>query len=242
MEKISNSVKITLIIVVGVLLLGLLSFNFFRENTTLNVNGNSVVKAVPNLVVIYFNIETKASTSQEAKDNNAEIVNELTNNLVNLGFEKKNIVTENYNINENCEWKSSGKICNGYVATHSIKIEMPAESDKAGQVIDAGVNAGATISYINFELSQEMQNQYKSQAINLAAQDAKIKAESLASGLGKEVGDLISVSVDNFYYSPWRLYESAGVADSDVAKESVTNIQPGEREISASVNAVFKLK
>lgn len=243
--KLDNSVKITLIIVAGILILGLIGlsvFNSLMPGETVRVNGQATVQAVPDLVTVYFNVETEADTTEEARDANSEIVEQLKYNIIALGFEQKDIITQNYNINENCKWENRQQVCDGFVARHSIKVEMPSDSDKTGKVIDAGVNAGAQISYINFELSPEKQQEYKAQAIKLAAEDAKLKADSLAEGLDQKVGKLVSVSMDNFYYSPWNLYDGR-LVESDVAmaKEAVTNIQPGERDISSSVQAVFKI-
>jgi uncharacterized protein YggE len=116
------------------------------------------------------------------------------------------------------------------------------ESDKIGTAIDAGVDAGAAISYINFELSPEKQNQYKSEAIKQAAEDARIKAEALANGVDKELGKLVSVSEGSFGYDPWRVYGAvSGASDAAMAKEATTEIQPSEQEVSASVTVVYKL-
>ena len=96
MEKLSNSVKITLIIVAGVILLGLIAlsaFNSVTQNETVRVNCQATVQAVPDLVTVYFNVETKADTSAEAKDANTEIVNQLRANILALGFEDKDIVS-----------------------------------------------------------------------------------------------------------------------------------------------------
>jgi len=43
------------------------------------------------------------------------------------------------------------------------------EKDKITSVIDSGTNAGAGISYINFELSPELEQEYKSLAIKTAS-------------------------------------------------------------------------
>jgi uncharacterized protein YggE len=63
-----------------------------------------------------------------------------------------------------------------------------------GNVIDAAVDAGALVSYINFELSVERSNEYKMLVMTNASLDAKQKAEAIASGLGKTVGRLVSIT------------------------------------------------
>ena len=243
-----KSIAITLIIVLGIIVLTGFTYTtfsvFLPSTNTITGNGEATVEAIPNLVTIYFNVETEGDTSQEATEENAEIVDDLIVNVLKLGFERKDITTSNFNVYPNYKWEDRNREEDGYKATHRIRIEMSTDyTSKIGQVIDAGVEAGAGISYINFELSQEKQNEYKAEAIKLAAEDAKIKAEALAKGLDKKLGKLISVSDSHFGYSPWRIYgaegASLGVAE---AKSATTNIQPGEQKISASVRAVFKIR
>jgi len=251
MHKTEKSVQITSIIVLGIIILAIIGYYAFQSvipsSNTVTGNGEAIIEAIPDLVGIYFNIETSGKTSQEAKDANSEIFNELKSSLLNNGFNKEDIKTQNFNIYPEYEWINNKRIQKGYKAVHSIKVEFSTEdTEKISDVIDAGANAGAGISYINFELSQELQNQYKAEALKLAAEDARIKAESIAEGLGMSVGKLVSVSSSDFGYRPWILYEaSADIAVSEIAKEAteeITGIQPSEKDISARVTAVFKLK
>lgn len=243
-----KAVQITLIIVAGILIFGFLAFATFSNITnptqnTLTGQGTATVKAVPDLVGVYFNVETKASTSEEATSKNANIVEELTNSLIKQDFEKKEIQTLNFNVYPEYDWNSGNQKIKGYIASHQIRVEISTEnSEKIGEVIDAGVSAGAGISYINFELSKELQNKYKSEALKLAAEDAKLKASSIAEGLGKKVGSLVSVSTSDFNYYPWEVYRATDSMAVAEAKQAATNITPGEQEISASVTAIFRIR
>lgn len=243
MEK---SVKITLIIVSAVIFLVLFgAYTLFQISPTKTVtaNGQATIKAIPDLVIVYFNVQTEGKTAQEAKDSNAKIVDNAITLLVKERFNREDIVTENFNVYPLYDWKNGQNTIKGYQATHSLKLEIPTEdSDKIGEAIDAGVNAGALISYINFELSQENQNKYKAEALQKAAEDAKLKAEAIALGLDKKLGGIVSTSSSDFNYYPWRLYESAGTADVAMAKQAVTDIQPGNQEISASISVTYKLR
>ena len=241
-----NSIKITLIIVVGVLLLaGLGYYAFGPEGPTVPGDGSATVKAMPDLAIVYFNIEGKGDTSADATKVTSSIVDKMTNVLLTQGFTKEEIVTQSFSVNEDCQWKSTGQVCKGYKAYQSIKIEIPSsESSKLSNIIDAGVNSGAGVSYISFELSPDKQNEYKKQAMILATQDATAKASGIAEGLGKKLGKVVSISTQYGGYFPYRAYESAsGVAtmDSTAVKAQVANIQPGEQDVSASVSVVYKL-
>ena len=248
--KLKSSVQITLIIVAGIIVLTLISIFtltsvFSSSKDSLQVNGQSTIKATPDLITLSYNVETKGKTSKEAEDLNSDIVNDLIYQVVRLGFEREELKTENFNIYPEYDWQSGEQKLIGYKATHSLKIELTLDKmSKAGELIDAGTNAGAGISYINFELSPELEQEYKSNSIKLAAQDAKIKAEAIAEGFDKKVGKLVSVSLsEGNYYSPWRMYDSVEAGGSvTIAKEAVANVQPSEKEITAYVSAVYKLR
>lgn len=253
MTEKNNSLKITIVICIAVLVVVFVAFSIFKSvvspyNTEnqIVVEGIATVKAAPDLVAVYFNVETQGNTSSAAKDANAVIVDDLETDLIKLGLEKKDIITENYNIYQDYDWINGRQREKGFKAVQTIKIELKSDQiDLVGEVVDAGVDAGAMINYINFELSQELQNQYKAEAMKLAAQDARIKAESIAEGFNKEIKDLISTSTSDFGYTPWNVYSNAGgamEAERSMAKEAVPSIQPGDREITSRISAVFEMK
>jgi len=245
MEK---SVQITLIISFTVILLFLISIFSFSSFTSskkvINSNGYAEISVMPDLVTINFNIQTKGNTTKEANEKNKEILSSFVKNIVKQGFKESDIKTIDYSIYPEYEWSDKERKQTGYTATQRIKIEIPSnDSKKISSIIDAGVNAGASLSYINFELTPEKQNEYKAQAIKLASQDARQKAEAMAEGLNKRIGDLISVSNSNFNYSPWLAYsakDSSGSLGSGV--EIARNINPTDKKITASVSASFEIK
>lgn len=251
MEK---SIQITLIIAVTILLLAGLGFYIYEKSLpvgagekTVSVSGNSVIKANPDLVKIYFNMETNASTSSEATSLNSEQVDKMITALVKLGLERKDIQTTGFNVYKWQEWENNKMVDKGYKATHQIIIELNSEKFSIiGNVIDAGTNAEAMVSYINFELSNAKQNEYKALAFKQASEDSRIKAESIAEGLNKQLGDVLSVSVNEWGYNPWPLYSGRmemSVADNAAfAKQATTNIQPGEQDISGTVTVVYALR
>jgi uncharacterized protein len=249
MKTKNNAIALTGIISAAIVLIALgflILASPVSGNEALNVQGIATVEAMPDLVSVYFNAETNAESAQEAKDLNSEITNEVISNLLDLGIARENITTENFNVYQDYDWTEKGRVEKGFKATHRVKFQLSSEEmDLIGDVVDAGVDAGALISSINFELTRESQNKYKAEAMKLAAEDAKVKAGAVAEGFGKKVGKLVSVQVSDFNYYPWNVYsaEGYGVAeDAVMAKEVAMNIQPGEREISATVNAAFKLK
>jgi uncharacterized protein YggE len=254
MKKENSAIVITCIIAVVILVVAIFAITRFSSvnpstGKSVTVEGVATLKALPDVISVYFSIETKGKTSAEAKDANTKIYDDLVEGITIAGFNESELKTESFNVYPNTYWDApSGKQkTDGFIATHSLKLELSSDqSDKLSDAIDAGVTAGAGISYINFELSQKAQNDYKAQALKLASEDATVKANAIASGFGKQVGKLLSVQVNSFNYYPWNVYtamDSSGRAPGDItlAKEAAMNINPSEQDVSASITATFKL-
>lgn len=248
--QMSDSVRITSMIL-GVILVvaavGLILYFRANPGLTASVQGSSTVKVMPDIVGTYFVIETKADTAAQASSLNNEAKQKMVDALEDipgLGFEKKDLTTVSSSVGESCTWTKDGEKCEGYVAYHYLRLELEGDNmDFAGAVIDAGVNAGANLQYINFELSSETKNEYQAKALEAATKDAKSKAEGIASGLGKRVGRVVSLTTDanGGFYPYWRAYDAVATSSIAQVKEEATNIQPGEQEVYGSVSVVYAL-
>lgn len=246
----NNAIIIASIIAGAVILIAVLAMFVFVPlvSTTSNVvtvEGTSTLKVLPDIVAVYFNIQTNGTTSSAANSANNVIYNNLESVLTAMGFNDSQIQTQSYSIYPNVIYNSNGRTTNnGYIASHSVKLEFSAnDTDKLSAVIDAGANAGAGISTIDFELSTSLENQYKAQALELASQDAKAKADAVAAGFGKSAGTLVSVAVNNFNYMPYPVYSASasGVAEIGAAKAAVMNLAPATQDVTADVSATYKL-
>ena len=124
MEK---SVQITLIITTAVVFLALAGITMFSDilpTNSVTGKGIATIKATPDLVGIYFKIKTDADTASKAKDDNAEITDNVITNLIKLGLERKDIQTQNYNLHQKYVWREGERIEEGYTATHQIRVEI----------------------------------------------------------------------------------------------------------------------
>jgi len=247
-----KSIKITLIVCVAALLaISILGIGFYKlvnpSKDVISIDGSSVIKVTPDLVTINFNIETSGSDVKTAKDANSAILEELVTNLVVLGFDREDIKTQSINIYPWTEWINGRSVDKGYKASHQVTVELnTSDASKIADAIDAGVDAGALLSYINFELSNTKQNEYKAQALKQAGEDARTKALAIAEGLGMRISSKpVSVSTSSFDYSPWNVYSYAGgtrdVAYAEDAKLAVTNIVPGEQTVYGNIQVTYKL-
>lgn len=238
-----KNINLTIIAVTLIVIIGILSGIYLLKgpsDNTVSASGNYQMSVAPDQVEVYVLIETRDKSADDAKDKNAIISDSVLKALSNIGIEQSSIQTENFNIYPEYDWNNGAQTLKGYVTSNNIKVKTK-DFSKVGKIIDAAVDSGALISYINFELSPDKNNEYKSLVLAEASKDAKVKAESIANGLGKRLGSLVSVSAQDYNYMPYPLYSrdaSMGVA----VKEVATNIQPKNLELSSTVSVVYNIK
>jgi uncharacterized protein YggE len=211
---------------------------------TISVEGVSEVSVMPDLVSVYFNVEVLDDSAEVAKNENAEIVDAVKAGLIEVGFSREDFETQNFNVREEFDWgRDEERTSLGFRASHSIVVRVDAEDEEMiGKAIDVAVDNGALLGYVNFELSQELENEYKAEALRLAAQDAKIKAEAVADGLGVRLGKVVSTDMGNgFGYYPRMAFAESDVVGLKGA-EIATDIEVGEEKVRSSISVTYKLR
>ncbi len=241
-----DSTKLTIgALAIGVLIL--LGFIFTSSGTSVSAVGESVLKATPDKVSVYINAEARNKTAADAKAEHDRIVDELTLKLLRAGVKSDEIKTQSYNIYPEYDWSDGTQKEKGYVVSQQFIIET-ADFDSVVEIVDAAVNAGTYVSYINFELSEEKQDEYKTRVLEEAGKDAKKKAEAIAAGVDKKVGRLVSVESQDFYYpGPIIYYDKVAVAGAEgsgiaEARSAALNLAPSDIEVRATIKVEYKLR
>jgi uncharacterized protein YggE len=208
---------------------------------TITVTGTAQRECEPELLCIYVKIITLDPTSAvSARDEAARIIDRVLKSLKALGISEDDIETASYDIQPKYEWEGSRNVFKGYEVIVIMKVTLK-NFDKAGQVIDASVNAGALIDSISFELSKDTQNKIKIELMADAARDAKAKAEAVTGALDEELGNVKSVNIDNYGYNPYVYYKRMSFDAVNAESAPPTSILPSDLTISASVNVVFEI-
>lgn len=216
---------------------------------TISITGTAFSECKPDRVILYLKIIGKnLESAQKARDEAAVIIDKVMTSLRKLGIPEENIGTTGYNLEAKYEWEYDEhnvhkKVFKGYIATVTIKITLKeGDFDKAGKVVDASVNSGAFVDSINFELSKEKRDEIKLQLLAEAAKNAKLKAEIIVNALGYKLGNVKSVSVDNYDYQPyvyWRNSIDLSYSAKNIAPP--TSILPTDLTVSAKVHVVFEI-
>ncbi len=214
-----------------------------EKQNTISVNGNAQFKLAPDEASVYLRVETNGTTAKEAQDKNSVAMAAIQSALRRAGVEKADMETTGYNLYPYSYWdyKQNRQVESGFKVSHNLKIKTT-EIERVGEFIQAGVDAGATgVDSISFELSDEKTNDAKKEALRQAVDDAEGKAEALALGIDKNVGKVVSVSINEYNVYPiYRGGMEAMAVKSDMGAPA-PQIAPGDVDVSASVQVVFEI-
>jgi len=229
-----NNKVLVIIIAIAVVLVG--GYLLYNSGPVVSAQGSSSIKASPDEVSVYINVETKNQSAQGAQEMNKEISDKLLFELVKIGFDRDELKFVNQNVYEDKK---------GFVVSQQLVVKTD-KTEKVPSIVDAVIQSGALVSYINFELSDEKQGEYKKQALEEASKDAMEKARAIADGQGRRLGRLVSLENQEAYYpGPIGLYAKAEGMDSAMAnseaRKVALNIAPQDLEITASIMARYKL-
>ncbi len=209
----------------------------------ISVSGTVTKTAGPEIAYISLSIETLDKSASKSQSDNAVLANEVMAALESLGIPSDDIETSSYNLREEWEWndelRKSESI--GYKTSNTIRVTVR-DLDSVGSVVDAAVSAGANrVDSVSFALTKQTQSDLKTAALKEAAENAREKAQSIASGLGVNVGQVYSASESSVYSVPY-YSRSYAVEAEDAAGMAPTPITPGDIEFSATVSVQFEIQ
>ena len=208
----------------------------------ISTSGEGTVKAVPDMAEITFSVYSEGADAKTVKDNNRVI-----DFLKSEGFSDESISTLNLGMNPVYDYSSGSQIVKGYEMETEIKVS-DIELSKLGDIIDASVDNGInSIQSIDYFVS-DYDARY-SEALKLAVDDARAKAETLAEAGGVEIGDVTVISeygadTSARYVNGLTNYsaKSAAAAEDMSAAPDSAMIMPGQLEIKANVSMSFEVK
>ena len=225
-----------------------------KENT-ISVSASGKAQATPNIAKISATVTTTNDDLNLARQQNEEKVSKLINALKDLGIEDKDIQTQYISGGETYEiqkyqlqqdilpdssqvqiYPPPQNLTNQVSTTFEVTIR---DFTKADEVLAAFTQNGAHNIYgPNLTIDDKTTEIVKSQARKDAVANAKKKANDLASELGKKVGDATSVAEQGDFGLPFPI-----MAQSEAElQQKASQIQPGENDVTVTVQVEFELK
>jgi len=219
-----------------------LNVNLGNQQTGIWVSGQGKITVTPDLAVLNLGITAQSTSVAEAQAQNAAAMEKLMAALTGSGIDKKDIQTQNFSIQQMTRWddKNQQEIVTGYRVSNMVVVKIR-DLDSVGAVIDASVEAGGDLIRINgIGFSVENPEKYDKQVRELAMNDAKEKAQQLASLSGVTLGKATYITESS--YTPYNNYPVMYKGMDSVAAGAGTSISPGESEVSMNIQVAFSIE
>ena len=209
----------------------------FVDTRSVSVTGMGEASGVPDQAEVGAGVQILADTVLQATQENQSIVERIMAALEEQGIPEEKIQTSNYSIwaEQDYQEPRQNRI-GGYRVSNIVSIKID-DVSKVGDVLAAVTNAGAnSIHGIQFGVKDTAA--LEQQARKSAMEDARARAEALASLAGVQLGEVLSISTSYGAGPPGpmmaRRFEMADAAASP-------GISPGQQSVNVQVNVSFAI-
>ena len=231
----------TFICLFGVLALGLSypAAPLESEETTIVVAGKGVVKINPDVAYLWIGAEKIENNAEEAQKAVTQKINDILASLDKMKIPKDKIETTRITLHPEFKYDKGKRTLVGYTARNQVKVTID-KLDDVGKIIDISIASGATdISRIMFSVKDEAP--YKEAALKKAFDDAKAKAENIASA-----SDLILTRIKRIQEVEARVISPAREIMAFQAQARVAEVEtpvlPGKLEVHGNLTVIFECK
>ncbi|MFS0574634.1 SIMPL domain-containing protein [Sporosarcina sp. 179-K 3D1 HS] len=201
-------------------------------NRTLTVTGEGSVTVSPDVAEIRLEVSTENLEVRTAQQENAEIMDRVLDALMRAGIPREQIQTTAYTIFPRYDFVEGEQIFRGYEVNHAIAVTIP-DIGRVGEIIDLAVRNGVNrVSNIQFRVGNE--ELHYQQALGLALQDARSKAQAIGDAMGVQVNPIPKEVIEE-QVPQATPFQSMALME----REAATPIEPGQMKITARLNAQF---
>ena len=254
--KQGNSIALALIIL-AIVILGVAISAFILkpwESTpkeTISVSAEGKTQVAPNIAKISATISTTNDDLDLARVQNEEKIDNAISAIKSVGVAEEDIKTQylsggpTYEILDIQDQSSSSFVPPrppGQTKTNQISTTFEItvrDFDIADEVLAALTQNGATnLSGPRLTVDEDTIETAKSEARKDAVDNARKKASELAELSGKNLGDVVSINEGGGFRTPTPIF---ALSEADIA-EKVNTIQPGQNDVSVTIQVDFELK
>jgi uncharacterized protein len=198
---------------------------------TVTVSGSGVVSLAPDVADVVLGVAVTRPTVAEAQAAAATSMTAVVASIKKNGVADKDIVTINISLGPVYDYSSQTAKITGYQFANTVRVTVRNLGTIAA-VIDDSVAAGAsTISGISFRLGSP--KTVEAQARQLAMNDARAKADALASAAGVSIKGVASITESSYTPITYQAADKASAAGAS------TPVQTGTTDVSVTVTVSY---
>ncbi len=204
------------------------------------VTGTSRTNVEPDRVSFTVGVETRAATVEAAVAENNKRTAAVVAALRAAGATSEEIRTSNFSIYPQQEYvENRTPRVVGYQVSNSVTVTR-SKIDDAGRLLQAAINAGVNqASGLNFFVADPVRG--RDEGLRRAYEDARAKAQTLATASGRTVGRAITIS-EGSASMPTPLPMAGRVMAMEASVQQDVPVEAGTQERIFSVQVTFELR
>ncbi len=207
-----------------------------------SVSGEGKVMVTPDIAVLSLGISAQETTVAVAQSKASDAMSKVMDALAANGIDKKDIQTQRFSIDQVTKWDQDKQVevLLGYRVTNIVSVKIRTVAN-AGAIIDAVAVAGGDLTRISgISFTVDNPQPYYTDARKKAMEDAKAKADQMASLSGITLGKPTSISESS--YVPVATPVPMPVYKDSAGASAPTSISPGETSITVYVNINYAIE
>jgi uncharacterized protein YggE len=203
--------------------------------------GEAVVKRAPDQAWLTVSTETRDLRAEDARRKSAEATTAVQAALKGTGLAADAIRTTGYTLTPEMDWNNGRGTVKGYLVRNQVEVRVD-DLAKLGAVIDAAnatKSTALTISGPRFALKD--QDSADAEALRAAVQSAMARAQSMASGAKRTLGNIVRIEDQSGprLPQPQPMFRMAAAGQDNNVQTPIT---PGEIEVRAEVSVTVELR
>lgn len=208
------------------------------ETHVITVTAAEEVRVEPDMAEVVYGVTTEAADAETCRQQNSEAVAAVVEALKALGVEESSIQTTRLNLSPQYDWSQNYQKLVGYEMSATLTVsDLPI--DLVGKLLEdsvsAGVNQVQSVTYQSSRYDESYQ-----QALELAVQNARTKAEAIAKAGSCTISGI--ANVQEYLADQSGRYTNAKALLADAAEMSMSSVQPGELRVAAQVRVDFVIQ
>jgi uncharacterized protein len=213
---------------------------------TLSLTGTATTTVKPDKVTVSLGVETTNKTADAALAANSKIMNQVIGALKADGVKDNETSTSSFSILPNYNYSqpsSTASRITGFTVSNLIQIQSTIINNTS-KWIDTAIAAGAnTVDRIDFALSDKKLEETKTNLIKQAMQDAKAKANTVASAASVKVVGIRSINLNELaIQSPTPIPIPLANKSLAATEARPTPIISGQEEVTANIAVTFLIQ
>ncbi len=214
-----------------------------NQTTGIWVTGEGKVTVTPDLAILSVGVETESSSVAEAQSLASTAMADVLKALKANNIADKDIQTQYFSISpvRNYVMETGEQKLTGYRVDNTVTVKIR-KVDDAAKIIDAVTAAGGNYIIINnIAFTVEDPTSYQKTAREKALDNAKMKAQEIATKAGLTLGEPTFLSETTSSY-PYMLTSAMAIPAPVMVGGSGVSINTGETEVTVYIQVAYSIK